>query len=254
MYVCMYIHADARADQHLRCMHGFSPIFQHTGSGSHTRPAISDTTFTPLAPVRPAPQPPSEDLAPNIPPRPPISKAASKDMPPIPPPKTPLKPPTQGWYYMRSLPPSFPPPPLVLLILFLTSFLRSFPPSCLPLSFSLSLISFTSSPLLLFLSPSPLPPSAPLSPPFLSVSIVNFPFSGSAGGAQAAQNQKREKKPKMSDAEVVQHLRELQTARHTHTHHYSYCSNIYVCYNPGAIVSVGDPTKKYTKMEKIGQG
>ena len=139
-------------------MHGFSPIFQHTGSGSHTRPAISDTTFTPLAPVRPEPQPPSEDLAPNIPPRPPISKAASKDMPPIPPPKTPLKPPTQGWYYMRSLPPSFPPPPLVLLILFLTSFLRSFPPSCLPLSFSLSLISFTSSPLPLSLTPSsPLP-------------------------------------------------------------------------------------------------
>ena len=60
----------------------------------------------------------------------------------------------------------------------------------------------------------------------------------------------------MSDAEVVQHLRELQTPghTHTHTHHYSNWSNIYVCYNPGAIVSVGDPTKKYTKMEKIGQG
>jgi p21-activated kinase 2 len=62
------------------------------------------------------------------------------------------------------------------------------------------------------------PPKTPLKPP----------TQGSAGGAQAAQNQKREKKPKMSDAEVVQHLR--------------------------AIVSVGDPTKKYTKMEKIGQG
>jgi tRNA A-37 threonylcarbamoyl transferase component Bud32 len=40
--------------------------------------------------------------------------------------------------------------------------------------------------------------------------------------------QKREKKPKMSEAEVIANLKQ--------------------------IVSIGDPTKKYTKMEKIGQG
>ena len=27
-----------------------------------------------------------------------------------------------------------------------------------------------------------------------------------------------------------------------------------VCYDAGQIVSVGDPTKKYTNREKIGQG
>ena len=40
--------------------------------------------------------------------------------------------------------------------------------------------------------------------------------------------QKREKKPKMSEAEVIANLKQ--------------------------IVSIGDPTKKYTKIEKIGQG
>lgn len=139
-----YTHNQSHAGQEEQEKFMTAPRYGEEVPATHSRPQITDHTFTPLAPVRPAPQPPSNDIAPNIPPKPLISKSSSKDMPPAPPPKTPLKPSTQG------------------------------------------------------------------------------------GGSSAAQNQKREKKPKMSDAEVVQHLR--------------------------AIVSVGDPTKKFTKMEKIGQG
>ena len=45
--------------------------------------------------IRPAPNPPSNEMAPAVPPRPPITKK-DKDLPPTPPPKTPLKPPVQG--------------------------------------------------------------------------------------------------------------------------------------------------------------
>lgn len=121
---------------------------QRYGSGGSSRPTLNQDTFAPLAPVRPAPQPPGSDPAPDIPPRPPATK--QKDVPPTPPPKVPLKP--------------------------------------------------------------PVPTGA----------------SQSTGGGTSTQTQKREKKPKMTDAEVVAHLRQ--------------------------IVSVGDPTRKYTKMEKIGQG
>lgn len=53
------------------------------------------------------------------------------------------------------------------------------------------------------------------------------PSAPKPGGLHPGQR-REPKKPKMSDTEVVQHLRQ--------------------------IVSVGDPHKKYTKMEKIGQG
>lgn len=43
--------------------------------------------------IRPAPNPPSNEIAPAVPPRPPITK--NKDVPPTPPPKTALKPPIQ---------------------------------------------------------------------------------------------------------------------------------------------------------------
>ena len=64
------------------------------GSGGSSRPTLNQDTFAaPLAPVRPAPQPPgSSDPAPDIPPRPAATKQ-QKDLPPAPPPKVPLKPP-----------------------------------------------------------------------------------------------------------------------------------------------------------------
>ena len=64
------------------------------GSGGSSRPTLNQDTFAaPLAPVRPAPQPPgSSDPAPDIPPRPAATKQ-QKDLPPTPPPKVPLKPP-----------------------------------------------------------------------------------------------------------------------------------------------------------------
>lgn len=43
--------------------------------------------------IRPAPNPPANEIAPAVPPRPPITK--NKDLPPTPPPKTALKPPIQ---------------------------------------------------------------------------------------------------------------------------------------------------------------
>lgn len=119
-------------------------------SQSQSRPGLSVDTFSPLQPVRTAPEPPSssafEQSPPAIPPRP---DATKKDGPHSAATKPSLKPPLQ---------------------------------------------SKTSSP-------------------------------SSAG---AATRKREPKKPKMSDSEVIAHLRQ--------------------------IVSVGDPTKKYTKMEKIGQG
>ena len=67
-------------------------VHMHLGSGTSSRPALNQETFAPLAPVRPAPQPPgSESPAPDIPPRPPATK--QKDAMPTPPPKVALKPP-----------------------------------------------------------------------------------------------------------------------------------------------------------------
>lgn len=120
-----------------------------------SRPQITHNTFTPLQPIRPAPQPPPVDIAPAIPPRPAVTK---KDVPPTPPPKTALKPPVQAGGGGHG----------------------------------------------------------------------GHHHQGGGGGGGGGHHQKRDKKPKMSDAEVLSHLR--------------------------LIVSVGDPTKKYTKMEKIGQG
>ena len=124
-HVCKHTHTHTHTHAHTHAQTFFS------NPGLHSRPSITDHTFSPLVPVRSAPQPPGGDMAPNIPPRPPITKAASKDMPPAPPPKTPLKPPTQGKKYPPSvifsehisivftpssflLPPPPPPPNLLL--------------------------------------------------------------------------------------------------------------------------------------------
>ncbi|XP_064393748.1 serine/threonine-protein kinase PAK 1-like [Halichondria panicea] len=120
----------------------FMTAQRYGGAGS--RPSLSSDTFTPLAPVRPAPQPPSGESPPDIPPRPPATKKSDG--------KIALKPPIATTSHDAS----------------------------------------------------------------------------SANQASPATEQKRQKKPKMSDSEVIAHLKQ--------------------------IVSVGDPTRKYTKMEKIGQG
>ena len=67
----------------------------HIGSSS-SRPSISQDTFTPLHPVRRAPEPPGpSQLAPDIPPRPPATKK-SNDTAAATHTKTPLKPPAQA--------------------------------------------------------------------------------------------------------------------------------------------------------------
>ena len=71
----------------------FSPL---VGS-PQSRPGISQDTFTPLAPVRPAPQPPGSDSPPDIPPRPAATKKGG-DYTPTPTPKVPLKPPLQSMW------------------------------------------------------------------------------------------------------------------------------------------------------------
>eukprot|EP00731_Ephydatia_muelleri_P030245 Em0021g768a len=71
-------------------------------------------------------------------------------------------------------------------------------------------------------------PSTPTSPAQTGVQPPSQPKDKDQQAAGSAATHKRDKKQKMSDAEVIAQLRQ--------------------------IVSVGDPTKKYNKMEKIGQG
>ncbi|XP_065179630.1 serine/threonine-protein kinase PAK 1-like [Sycon ciliatum] len=68
------------------------------------------------------------------------------------------------------------------------------------------------------------PPPTGVPPPPIKKEPTTAPTSAQAGGGAAA----KQKKPKMSDEEIISRLRQ--------------------------IVSVGDPRRKYTKMEKIGQG
>lgn len=57
------------------------------------------------------------------------------------------------------------------------------------------------------------------------MNLISFCYSASTAIERTAEKQK---KKKMSDEEILERLR--------------------------SIVSVGDPNRKYTKMEKIGQG
>lgn len=66
----------------------------------------------------------------------------------------------------------------------------------------------------------PIPPAA--------AAAIQLPTSPVGGGLQSGLERDKPRKKKMSDEEILERLR--------------------------TIVSVGDPNRKYTKMEKIGQG
>lgn len=135
------------------------PILESSQSSPmvSSRPKVNDDVFSPLQPTRPAPEPPSDDTPPNVPPRPLVTK----------------KPSTSGAEQ--------PPPP---------------------------------------------PPK-----PTKTTSTTAQPQASPQPGTKQPTAQHRplkDKKPRMSDSEVLAHLRQ--------------------------IVSVGDPTRKYTNKLKIGQG
>lgn len=81
--------------------------------------------------------------------------------------------------------------------------------------------------------------------------IVTSPTS--TNDLQYSANQTRStttKKKKMTDEEILEKLRFLINARLL-----LFITNFYfLLFNFRTIVSVGDPTRKYAKMEKIGQG
>ena len=98
-HTCTHTHTYILTYSHVHLIIKFYIVTSYTrmdilGSGGSSRPTLNQDTFAaPLAPVRPAPQPPgSSDPAPDIPPRPAATKQ-QKDLPPTPPPKVPLKPP-----------------------------------------------------------------------------------------------------------------------------------------------------------------
>jgi hypothetical protein len=70
--------------------------------------------------------------------------------------------------------------------------------------------------------------SSQLGPSLPAVAPTQLPTSPVGGGLQSGLERDKPRKKKMSDEEILERLR--------------------------TIVSVGDPNRKYTKMEKIGQG
>lgn len=70
--------------------------------------------------------------------------------------------------------------------------------------------------------------SSQLGPSPPAASATQLPTSPVGGGLQSGLERDKPRKKKMSDEEILERLR--------------------------TIVSVGDPNRKYTKMEKIGQG